>query len=199
VVRELELPDRTHTLLHPLLSDIAARAFYRRDFAKVPIGLGGRAAEIGTRHSLARQLLESDPDAETRLEFMRAICDLNPYTHCATVFAHWLHEDRDHPKLVESLARARASARLADALRSEFVEELASFYGKDAGAQSPASFDSASELSELYARHYHHAVPFDPASLSGAWQRCAETDARCRARLDEMRAQNLRRERFTSR
>jgi spermidine synthase len=199
VVRELELPDRAHTLLHPLLSDIAARAFYRKAFAKVPIGLGGRAAEIGTQQSLARQLLANEPDTETRLEFMRAICNLNPDTHCATVFAHWLHEDRDHPKLVESLARARASSRLAGALRSEFIEELAGFYGKDAGAQSPATFDSASELSELYARYYHYAVPFDPASLSGAWQRCAETSARCRARLEEMRAQNLGRARFTSR
>jgi len=178
VVHELELKDRTHTLLHPLLSDIAARAFYRKDSAEVPIGLSFRATEIGARQSLAHQLLEKSHDVESRLEFMRGVCDIDPKTHCATVFAHWLHEQPDHPKLLESLEKVRASAYYGDALTPEIVEELAGFYDKSSGAQSPMTFDSAAEIASRYERYYHYAVPFAPIALHDAWRRCAEDDSR---------------------
>jgi predicted membrane-bound spermidine synthase len=199
VVHELELPDRIHTVLHPVLNDVAARAFYRKDEANVPIGLGRRAAEIGSRNSLGRKLFESDRDVETRLEYMREICELDREGHCTTFFAQWLHEDPEHPKFVESLAKARASPLFADVLKPEIVQELAGLYGPGGTAQAPATFEFASELSDVYARYYHHAVPFDPASLHRAWRRCAESDARCRERLDEMLAQGLRPELLTSR
>jgi spermidine synthase len=199
VVHELELGGGVHTLLHPVLNNVAARAFYRKSEARVPIGLGHRAAEIGSRNSLGRKLFESKPDVETRLEYMREICALNGARHCATFFAQWLHEDPEHPKLVESLAKAQASPLFAHALKPEIVQELADLYGSGANAQAPATFEFASELSDLYTRYYHHTVPFDPASLHRAWQRCAESDARCRERLDEMLAQGLRPHRLTSR
>jgi len=199
VVHELELPDRIHTVLHPVLNDVAARAFYRKDEANVPIGLGRRAAEIGSRNSLGRKLFESDRDVETRLEYMREICELDREGHCTTFFAQWLHEDPEHPKFVESLAKARASPLFADVLKPEIVQELVGLYGPGGTAQAPATFEFASELSDVYARYYHHAVPFDPASLHRAWRRCAESDARCRERLDEILAQGLRPELLTSR
>ncbi len=101
--------------------------------------------------------------------------------------------------LLESLAKVRASAYFANLLTPAIVEELTGFYDTDSGAQSPATFDSASKLAGRYARYYHHAVPFGPGALHDAWRRCAENDARCRARLDEVSAQGLGRERFTSR
>jgi spermidine synthase len=199
VVHELELPDRIHTLLRPVLNDVAARAFYRKDDANVPIGLGHRAAEIGSGNSLGRKLFESDRGVDTRLEYMREICELDREGHCATFFAHWQHEDPEHPKLVESLSKARASPLFADVLTQEIVRELADLYGPGASPQAPATFEFASELADVYARYYHHSAPFDPTSLHRAWQRCAESDARCRERLDEMLAQGLRPARLTSR
>jgi len=199
VVHELELPDRAHTLLHPVLNGVAARAFYRKNEANVPMGIDRRAADTGSRHSLGRQLLARDRDPETRLEFMREVCELNQKRYCATLFAHWLHEDPEHPKLLESLEKARASSRFADALKPEIVQDLVDIYDPDATAQAPPSFERATRLSDRYARYYHHAVPFDPAALQRAWQRCAEADARCRGRLDEMLARAPRPERLTSR
>jgi len=199
VVHELELPNRIHTLLNPLLNHVAARAFYRKDEANVPIGLGRRAAEIGSHNSLGRKIFESDRGVEARLEYMREICRLDREGHCTTFFAHWLHEDPGHPKLVESLAKARASPLFADVLKPESVQEIADLYGPGTGAQAPATFEFASKLSDVYTRYYHHAAPFDPASLHRAWQRCAESDARCSERLDEMLAQGLKPELLTSR
>jgi spermidine synthase len=198
VVHALNIPDRIHTLLHPILNDVAARAFYRNDEANVPIGLGRHAAEAGANHSLGRQLLDRDRDAETRLEFMREICALNK-RHCASLFADWLHEDPEHPKLAQSLATARASLNFAEALKPETMQGLVNIYGPDATAQATPSFELASDLLDLYARYYHHAVPFNPASLHHAWQRCAESDARCRERLDEVLAQGLKPALLTSR
>jgi spermidine synthase len=191
VVHELELTGRIHTLLHPVLSDVAARAFYRKDTAGVPIGLARRAAEIGSRNALGRTLFAKDSSVDTRLEFMREICALNRTTHCTTFFAHWLYEDADHPMLAESLQRARVFKAFEDVLKPEVLERLAGLYGPGVGGPAPTSFETALELSELYARYYHHVAPFDPASLHQAWQRCAESDARCRERLDEVRAQGL--------
>jgi len=199
VVRELELPDRIHTLLYPVLNDVAARAFYRKDEAAVPIGLGRRAADTGAQHSLGHQLLTRNPDSETRLEFMREVCEFNKRRYCATLFAHWLHENPEHPKLLESLAKARASSHFADALKPEIMQGLLGIYDPDAAADAPPSFELATALSDLYARYYHHAVPFDPASLHRAWQRCAKSDDRCRERLDEMLNQGRRPELLTSR
>jgi hypothetical protein len=129
---------------------------------------------------------------------MREICELNQQ-HCATLFARWLYEDPEHPKLLESFAKASASPRFADALKPEIVQGLADLYGPDATARAPASFELATELSALYARYYHHAAPFDPTSLHLAWQRCAESDVRCHERLDEVLAQGLRPELLSSR
>jgi spermidine synthase len=199
VVHALELPDRIHTLLHPVLNDVAARAFYRKDRAEVPIGLERRAADIGSRQSLGRQLLAREPGAETRLEFMREACELNRKRYCATLFAHWLHEDPEDPMLVESLAKAQASSRFGDALKPEILQDLVNVYGPDAAAEEPPSFERASDLSNLYAHYYHHAVPFDPASLHAAWRHCAKSDARCRERLDEVLGQGVRSELLTSR
>ena len=120
-------------------------------------------------------------------------------THCITFFAHWLHEDAGHPRLVESLAKARASPLFAEVLTPEIVQELAELYGPGATTQAPVTFEFASELSDVYARYYHHAAPFDPASLHHAWQRCAKSDARCRAHLDEVHTQGLGRELLTAR
>jgi hypothetical protein len=130
---------------------------------------------------------------------MREICEFNEKRYCATFFAHWFHENPEHPKLLESFAKARASSRFADALKPEIVQRLLDIYDPDATAHAPPSFELAADLSDLYARYYHHAVPFDPASLHRAWQRCAESDARCRERLDEMLAQGRRPELLSSR
>ena len=185
-MHELELTDGIHTLLHPVLSDVAARAFYRKESAQVPIGLDGRAAEVGSRGSLGRRLLTSDPDTETRLEFMREICALNRTTHCITFFAHWLHEDAEHPKLEESLSKARASPLYADLLTPEFVRELANLYDPDTIPRGPATYEFAAKLSGVYARYYHHVAPFDLAPLHRAWRSCSESDPRCHAHLDEV-------------
>ncbi len=189
VVAALSLPSELHTLVHPVLSDVAARGFYRKQTAEVPIGLGRQAAAIGARNALGGRLL-SDGSPETRLEYMRGSCDLS-LSRCATLFAAWLHESPGDPLLRASLARARQNQRLSIALAPRVLEGLAAFYGSDATAGAPPSFELASDLARLYQKYYHHAAPFRAGSLHLAWQRCAETDARCRDRLESMLGQGI--------
>lgn len=77
------------------------------------------------------------------------------------------------------------------ALATRVLDGLAAFYGTDATADAPPSFELASDLTRLYEKYYHHAAPFGAESLHLAWQRCAETDARCRDRLSNVLAQGM--------
>jgi predicted membrane-bound spermidine synthase len=182
VLHEIEMRDRLHTLMHPILGDRAARAFYRRSQGRLPPGVSRSAAETGARSSLVGAYLAQHPDAEARRELMRETCALS-LEQCATLFARWTHDSPDDPALAESLEKARTS-HLAEALAPEALVALAALYRSEATADAPASYEDAQLLLQRYLQNYHHGAPFSASALHATWKRCAESDPRCRAQLD---------------
>ncbi len=199
VLHAMALPDEVHTVMHPLLSHTAARAFYRGDEARLPPGLARAAAEVGARHSLAAQYRRryggdgghggtlADDD---RLELLRETCKLH-VDRCATLFAQWLHEQPSSEVLAATLAKARTDARLAPALDPRLLERLSSLFGPDATAAMAPSWELARDLARVFTRYYHHAAPFHAGSLHSVWRRCADRDARCAAALEQMTQQGI--------
>jgi hypothetical protein len=49
----------------------------------------------------------------------------------------------------------------------------------------PPRFEIANGVRIMFAKHYHHAVPFSTRALQIPWERCS-TDERCASRLDEI-------------
>jgi len=182
VLHEMELEDRVHTLMHPVLGHVAARAFYRKDSSDVPPGLRRAAAELAARNSLVAQYLADDPSDEDRLELMRETCLLS-LPRCAILFAQWTHQSPDDPVLAESLAKARGG-HLAATLAPEVLASLAALFGPDATANFAPSFELATSVMGLYRKNSHPGAPFAASSLHAVWRRCAKIDSRCRAGLE---------------
>jgi len=183
VLHALPLDGPTHTLLHPILSDLAARAFYRKDEGHLPVSLDRDAAAAGARHSwLRRYRAAHGLSDEERRGVLEEACKIDLY-HCATLFAQWRHDEPDSEALAESLAAARSDATRAPALEGKALDGLAALFGENRMATGIASFELARDLAGIYTRYYHHAAPFPAAPLHSVWERCAETDARCAREL----------------
>ena len=128
---------------------------------------------------------------------MHETCMLS-YTRCATLFALWTHESPNDPGLAEILEEARRGP-LESLLTPKALSGLAALFGPDATAGRPPSFELASDLSRTYGQHYHHGAPFPASSLHAAWERCAQSDERCRARVEHVQTLGLGRARLSKR
>jgi predicted membrane-bound spermidine synthase len=163
-----------HTLRHPLLSDQAARAFFRGDEADLPKYADPESARVGARNSLVRLYAGEGGIREPLLEEVtRETCGLNRTAECATLFAAW---KRDYPR------SERLSAALAD-LRRDFPDEpelkddnldrLIPLFGAGANVAAAARpLIRANRVSQRFLYYYHYPVPFDRRVLENVWSHC---------------------------
>ncbi len=158
VVHEAELPDEIHTLTHPILSHRAARAFFApQNSASLLVELTPEVRRAGAENSLLRRYHEhrggtlSDTD---RLSILGETCAYRDAL-CATLFAHWLHEEPDSPVLAQALATARR-LRVGASLKPRILDLLRQLYED---GELVSDFDAADRRT-IYQRAYHHAAPF---------------------------------------
>jgi len=177
VLNGMPLPGPQHSLLHPRLGYRAARAFFAGQEAPLPSTAQAVVAARGARNSLVRRYIawrrNRLPEA-ARERIVRETC-----THqgaaCVALLAHWIHEV-PHSALRDHLVRAiRTHPIISKRTPLELVEPLVRLYG-DTGT-GPVSVEEALRANELFARYYHHAVPFSRAALEAIWQRCASDPA----------------------
>ncbi len=192
VLNEIELPGPTHTLLHPVLSDAAARAFFVGETAQLPPSYAGNAAALGAERSLARRFkakLSGGALERFRHDLLRETCGFN-LELCTTLFAEWKRQAPDSMVLAQLLVMARDSEQsgVTAAVAPEHIEALASLF--EAGPGGDASYAFAKTATETFARHYHHAAPFAPDALLAPWQRCSG-DPRCDRAQDVLEANGV--------
>jgi predicted membrane-bound spermidine synthase len=169
VIGASALPPDVHTLLHPRLSDRAARAFFMGQRAQLPPTAGAAAAEIGARNSLLRALIEGQGGLtpELRRTIVGVLCPTVPRL-CVTVLAEWMSDEPESPELAEVLERYRGR------FQPKAVATLAKFFGDGvSGTVTPAL---AVEATAQFGIHYHHAIPFDREALEATWRRCRSPD-----------------------
>ena len=166
VVQAASLRGDVHTLLHPRLSDRAARAFFLGRSAELPPTSGAAAAEVGRSHSLLRAwtLREGGLSLDARRAVVDELCASLRRPECLTALAQWKHADPDSPELAETLARLAPRRELLE------IETLATFF--DDGPPGPLSPEKARSLTERFGRYYYHALPFERAALEASWRRC---------------------------
>jgi predicted membrane-bound spermidine synthase len=165
LVHEAGLEGDIHTLLHPRLSDRAARAFFLGGDARLPQPVGTRAVATGARESLLAAWLAQDaPVSETaRKEWIDVVCG-NRIELCATALAHWTHEDP------ESKILAKVRRRMEGNVSSETVDLLATFYAS--GPSGSLNSNGARRLSETYLEHFYYAIPFEREAFRQIWRKC---------------------------
>lgn len=169
-----------HTLLHPILSDRAARAFFCGAPATLPPMVSSEARRVGAENSLLRRLALQGggilPEA-TRGEVVTEVCRWRP-VECATQLAQWRYDDPASQGLAAQLVRQRDTRPARAELDPARLDSLVELFGAlgPAGAQS---FEQATSLTELFVGAYTHAAPFAPDVVQRIWERCEDEQGRC--------------------
>jgi proteasome lid subunit RPN8/RPN11 len=167
-----------HTLLQPILSHRAARAFFVGRRARLPSSAGLEAARLGAERSLLRRYLaqRGEPlSAQERQTLVRHVCSERT-EECVALLARWRHEERDSAELAQALEAAR-KGRL-EGLGWDLVDRVATFYEPrpDLPAET-RSLEYARSATGTFERYYHHAFPFRRESLRTLWMRCPVAQA----------------------
>jgi len=183
-----------HTLLHPLLNDMAGRAFYRNAFAKVPFTGAGDAARAGASHSMLRGYIASIggrlPDEE-HAELVAEACRYRRQTTCQVLLAAWRDEAPDSPALHRVMAQFDSS-RSSEG-NAPRLDEIAAMFAGEASRDGAVSVQFAKHTTELFTTLYNHGFPFDPEKLIDVWARCRDeaiTGATCEEDLKRIREQS---------
>jgi predicted membrane-bound spermidine synthase len=165
------LPGPLHTLLHPILSDRAARAFFRganTALPHLPTPAAG-AAPLALLQQLAQRKPLSD---EARARVVWHVCSSRP-EECAALLARWHHDAPGSAQLQTTLAQMRLRVP-GEHLSQERLAALSSLFGDGPGRR--LDLRGVSALTDLYLRYYYHAEPFRLEALRAAWRSCADPE-----------------------
>jgi spermidine synthase len=179
VVGELAQGGPVHTLTHPRLGYIAARAFFRGKQARVPFTGSGKAARVGRENSLWRRHLATlgKREADEAYEQFTATVCANRNPECVAALADWQGSSP------ESVRRERAYENLGQSVftfggrldRDEVRRYFEAFVRSSGGEVTP---EEARRSALLFRRHHFHAASPSPDALVDLWTRCRALDAR---------------------
>ena len=162
-----------HTLRHPILSHMAARAFYAGGDASFPTLVGGTTAvDPRPRGLLANAATFDDATLST---VVRHVCTNGRRAECATWHAYWAIRFPD--SLLRGSTWRETSAVIAQSPPAALgaVKRLETLYrGELPGFSSAGAVERARLVTDLYARHFVHAIPFPRAGLRRAWSSCEQ-------------------------
>jgi len=201
VLHATELEGPLHTLYHPILSDIAGKAFYRRAQGHIPFTGYGEPARIGAKNSMWRRYLDYVggrlPDEERSAVIEATLGYGRP--HGISMLAKWMAESPDSPEFRTAHQSALMWLRrnIKDVNDPEgILEDLRTLYGENQpGIGKSLNAEDAWRLSEAYTSFYFHGAPFNEQALRGAWARCQNqirSEEACRARVAIEAKSNLK-------
>jgi len=157
VLRAPEAGTQVHTLLHPILSHQAARAFFRGGEAQLHVAAAPEARTGGSAMLLQRWAARHGGPL-TELEHGQAVHEIctQRRSECAAMLAHWQLEDPSAGALARQLARARLIYPDEQALSDEGLAALRRTFAADAATPATATTPAA--------RASNAALPAAPAT-----------------------------------
>jgi hypothetical protein len=188
-----ELEGPIHTVRRPLLSDLAARAFFvGSQVPRVGPFMSENHQKVSAMNSLLRRYAGGDEvlPGEIFEILAREVCRFERARDCSAVIARWSVDHPDSALWRATLSSLRKVGRSGNPnLSSPRLERLRALYGgriipsRDA---APVHVE-ARRATELFLNHYHHVIPFDRGVLEEVWGRCngEECDAE-RAQFEGM-------------
>ncbi len=179
-----------HTILHPVLSYRAARAFFRGQQSDLPVALRPTARAIGAEHSLLRAYsrhVGGKLSDTVHHELLTEACKTRPWV-CATLMARWLGEIETSPARDEVLMGLLTQVPFRRHLGAQTLQTLASFFHPDLETTEAIDPREAGRLSDLFIEYYFYGAPFSFDALTSIWRRCQDGGGmRCepaRARIE---------------
>jgi len=177
-----------HTLLHPILSDRAARAFFTGAQAGLPSFAHRRHARVGDRNSLLRRYVRENSGSLTPVEralVANQLCRSRP-NECAVILASWLHEEQSSAEVALRIREAQRKFGIqGPPLSFPFIRRLSGFFEADASSLSPPTPEVALSEAQLFAQYYFSGVPFHRGYLVRLFERCAIDEERALRCLQE--------------
>jgi hypothetical protein len=165
-----------HTILHPVLSYRAARAFFRGQQSELPLALTPAATAIGAKTSLLQSLRRRSggtlPDNVHR-QLVEEACKTRPWM-CATLFAQWYAEIEASPDREQLLADQLKKPPFRRHLTPQVIQSLIPLIHPDLAATEPVDARDADRLSELFVDYYFYGAPFSREALVSIWRRCED-------------------------
>ncbi len=193
VLHAANLPGPLHTLTHPRLSDLAARAFFRGLSAGLPFTGYGEAARIGAENSLLRRhLAAADPalQSKRRAEVAAEAC-VHRRTPCGAWLGNWQGREPASPALAALReAATKGIRRFGGPVDASIPGEMAALLGPtEEDADSAVPLQLAIRRTQLYQRFYQHALAFDEERLLDNWRNCQhpEDPAACARGMEYVR------------
>jgi hypothetical protein len=164
-----------HTLLHPILSDVAGRAFFRGGSGELPFTGYGEAAKIGHRNSMTSTYFERFADGlpdDQLVEFAHERCRVAG-PQCQILLRRLIQL---HPG-VDALSEIEVELAELDGASSREHLDLAARRLYEDGASSDSGAITAAQalaLTDDYMRSYSHGVPYESTALESVWASCRE-------------------------
>jgi hypothetical protein len=170
VLEPTDLPGPLHTLYHPRLSDVAARAFFRGGLAGLPPLLAPKAIEAGARNSLLRQyaarFAAGMPDSVRQI-VLHETWKCRPEA-ALTLLAQWDLQAPGSPHVAAALDRYWNAAVQSGDDDPADLARLESLLNGEAPATA-VSLATAERASLLFEKHFHYAAPFRREALARLW------------------------------
>ena len=192
VVPAAHLPETVHTLLHPRLGYLAARAFFSGSEGPPLPTADLEPARIGQRNSLQHRYAKrfgGQLPEEERGKLVAQVCIHRP-RECQTQLAAWT---RDVPSsAVRAAVVSALNKRSNGKLDQSFVPTLMTFFDGAPPDTSPVSVEDAARSTQLFLDFYTHGAPFSRGALAEIWRRC-ESDLAQRSACRAGRAEADRR------
>ncbi len=188
VLEHTALPGSLHTLEHPQLAHLAARAFFGNEIGTLPFSGYGEAARAGREAALLPRYLASLSEDDRLLARRRAVAEVCRMRGdlCTTLLAAWIAEGTDYEGFESALLRSiRESPDAGNAVTRSNVVTAARMIPDGAippvgpemeGRVRP---DEAQRFTQIFEDYYHHAAPFDPNRLLQIWDACSDGEERC--------------------
>jgi hypothetical protein len=188
-----ELEGPIHTLRRPILSDLAARAFFR---GSPPARVGPYVSKSHRMVSVSNSLLHryaggAEVLSEEIFELAaRETCRFRRMENCASFVARWSVDHPDSALWSATLSTLRKTTRPRDSsLRPERLMRMHAFYSGRfiPGEDAALPHVEAQRVTNFFLNHYNHIVPFDRRVLEEVWGRCGGEDCEAeRARVEDL-------------
>jgi len=163
-----------HTILRPVLSYRAARAFFRGQQSDLPVALSPVARSVSAEHSLLRAFVRHSggtlPDIAHR-QMVAEACKTRPWI-CATLVAQWFAAIDESPGREKVILDLLQNPPFRRHLGPQKLQALTGFFQPDLETTEALGPKEAERLSDLFIEYYFHGAPFSFDALESIWRRC---------------------------
>ncbi len=191
VLSRERLPDTVHTLQHPRLSHVAAKAFFRDPpQPPIPKDHSAEALRAGANNSLARRYAENldATDLEAHREAMVSEACKYLVAECIVLLSEWLAENPESPALLRLANELNNDPDLTRSLSSGVPRVISTLFDRSSdNLPESLSVAEARFWEKTFFTNYEYVAPFDLEVLPEIWRRCVDEDpALCEEGLREI-------------